>query len=287
MQIELCTSSAAARIVYPEAAKLYARIYGYPPDLQQWSRFYFANPYGDPLVALGYHDGHLIGHQALVPQQLVDDEGQISSYYLAISLLVDPAYRGLQHFLQLVGATTTAARERGAQFLLGFPNANSFALFQRCFGWRPLHETRLYNWRPSRHYAQPAAITALTTWRISKATGHPFDPVYRTWRSQACAYFTEQVNGRLSVVYKLPADRTLTVLDAATDQPAHGPADLAALLAHSGATQVRLTGIHAAAIGLDPAQLELHSDYVLRFSYAPLLTEPPPLRFSLLLSDVF
>jgi hypothetical protein len=48
-----------------------------------------------------------------------------------------------------------------------------------------------------------------------------------------------------------------------------------------------MSGVHAQALGFNLATLSQHGDYRLRLCYAPLVAEPPTIRFSLLLSDGF
>lgn len=287
MDITLITTTEAARAAFGAVAELFEQTYGYRPHEPSWARFYFANPYGEPLVALGYQAGRLVGHHALAPQLLVGPDGRHYPYYLSMSLMLHPEHRGLPPFHQLVSATTEAARARQAPFLLGFPNGNSHALFQRSFGWQTLLETGLYTWRPAAPLLAPTRVEVLATLRLSNAITPPGDASYREWRSRTCAYTAVQVEGRLAAIYKLAEDGTLTLLDVLTEQPEYAARDLGALMLWAAARQVRLTGVHALALGLDPDQLEQHNDYRLRMSYLALEEPPPALRFSLLLSDVF
>lgn len=287
MHITLIRSACEAEALFEAVERLFDSTFGYRPNKIAWSRFYFANPYGDAIVALGWNGDHLVGHHALVPHALTDSSGKVYRYYLAMSLMLHPDHRGFPAFHRLVAATTEAARAEGAPFILGFPNKNSYALFQRAFGWKTLVETELYNWRPATPAGPPHSIAALPHLRLTDEAGPPRDETYRQWRSLACPYHAELVNGRLAVIYKRERDDTLTVLDALTKCPEEAANDLAALLTHAGARQVRMTGVHARMIGLDPATMERHTDYRLRMCYAPLTDQPPPMRFSLLLSDVF
>ncbi|MFQ3661248.1 MAG: GNAT family N-acetyltransferase [Chloroflexaceae bacterium] len=289
MRIEILHSVEEARAILDEAANLFRVCFNRELDRRRWSQLYFLNPYGPPLVTLGYSDeGDLIGHSGMIPQKLVDANGGEYDYSLSISLMVDPRRReGFATFYTLFSAATSAARERGVPFLLAFPNANSYLLIKHGFGWRDLVESRLYDWCPERPGPSAARVVALEHFRLGDEIGHPFDATYRQWRSYDCPYRAEVVNDRLALIYKLTDDEILTVLDARTDHPNSVTHDLGALLAHTGATRVRMSGVHAQALGFDLANLSQHSDYRLRLCYAPLTAEPPPMRFSLLLSDVF
>lgn len=287
MRITLIRTAREAESVFEAVERLFHDTFGYRPGKMAWSQFYFVNPYGDAIVALGWNNDHLVGHHALVPHELTDSGGKVYRYYLAMSLMLHPDYRGFPAFYQLVATTTEAARAEGAPFILGFPNKNSYALFQRVFGWRTLIETELYNWHPAASADPPQEIAALPHLRLTDEAGPPCDETYRRWRSLSCPYHAELVNGRLAVIYKIERDDMLTVLDALTDRPEETANDLGALATHAGARRVRMTGVHARMIGLDPATMERHTDYRLRMCYAPLTGHPPSMRFSLLLSDVF
>ena len=130
-------------------------------------------------------------------------------------------------------------------FRSGFPNGNSYALFQRAFGWKTLLETELYNWHPATPVGPPRSVTPLPHLRLTDEPGPPCDKTYRQWRSLELPYYAERVNGRLAVIYKIERDGTLTLLDALTDAPQRTADDLAALLTYTGARQVRMTGVHA------------------------------------------
>jgi len=289
MRIEILHSVEEARAILDEAANLFRVCFNRELDRRRWSQLYFLNPYGPPLVTLGYSDeGELIGHSGMIPQKLVDASGREYDYSLSISLMVDPRRReGFATFYTLFSAATSAARERGVPFLLAFPNANSYLLIKHGFGWRDLVESRLYDWCPEQPGPTTASVVALERFRLGDEIGHPFDATYRQWRSYDCPYRAEVVNDRLALIYKLADDGILTVLDAQTDHPDSVTHDLGALLAHTGATRVRMSGVHARALGFDLATLSQHGDYRLRLCYAPLTAEPPTMRFSLLLSDVF
>lgn len=287
MDIDLITTTKAARAAFGSVAELFEQTYGYRPHEPHWARFYFANPYGEPIVALGYQAGRLVGHHALAPQLLAGPDGRHYPYYLSMSLMLHPEHRGLPPFHQLVSATTEAAKARRAPFLLGFPNGNSHALFQRSFGWQTLLETGLYTWRPDGPLLTTARIEVLAALRLSNELGPPGDATYREWRSRACAYTAVRIEERLTAIYKLAEDGTLTLLDVLSEQPEYAAHDLGALMLWAAARQVCLTGVHALALGFDPAQLERHNDYRLRMCYVALAEPPPALRFSLLLTDVF
>lgn len=288
MQIKIISSTAEARAVVDDVALLFRHCFARELDLQRWSQLYFYNPYGDPVIALGYDEDTLIGYSGMVPQQLLGRYGESYPYWLSISLMLHPQYReGFASFYELFGSITNAAKERKIPFLLAFPNANSFLLLKHCFGWKLLHETELYNWQPDPAATPQAQVIPLIRFRLSDEIGHPFDDLYRWWRNLSGPYNAELINGRLSIIYKIIDPHTLMVIDIMTDDPELVAYDLGALMRHTGTEQLRISGVHARMVGLSKDQLERHTDYTLRLCYAPLISDPPPLRFSLLLSDVF
>lgn len=289
MQVQVIASVEEARSVIDDVAALFRTCFNRELDRRRWAQYYFQNPYGAPIVTLGYHhDGRLIAHSGMIPQKLLASDGSEYDYCLSISLMVDPHHReGFTTFYKLFKAATEAAREREVPFLLAFPNANSYLLLKHGFAWRDLVESKLYDWQPDRALKPATSVVPLERFRLGDEIGHPFDDTYRQWRSYACAYRAELVNDRMAIIYKLLDDGILTVLDVQTEQPEAGAHDLGALVAHTGAAKVRMCGVHAQAAGFDVATLAQHGDYRLRLCYAPLTNDPPPMRFSLLLSDVF
>ncbi len=288
MQVKLISSAAEAKAALEDVVALFRSAFGREIDMKSWADYYFENPYGDPIVALGYDDGTLVGHYALVPQKLVDGDGHDHPYHLGISLMLHPQYRkGFQAFYELMNTALNAAREQKVPFLLTFPNANAFRLIEHGFKWRMMLETELYNWLPEQPYNTPARVVPLAQFGLSDELGHPSDETYRQWRSHSIPYKAELVNGRLGVIYKVLDTRLLMVLDVHTNQPELGAYDLSALLAQTGLEQARMSGVHARAIGLDPATLEQHTDYKIRMYSLPIACEVPRPRFSLLLSDIF
>ncbi len=288
MQIKVLTSVEEARSIVDDVAVLFRICFDRELDHQRWAQYYFLNPYGDPLITLGYSDdGVLIGHSGMVAQKLLANDGTEYPYCLSISLMVAPQHRGFANFYKLFSAAISAARSRGVPFLLSFPNANSFLVLKHSFGWRELVESELYDWQPDQPPLPTASILPLERFRLGDEIVHPSDATYYQWRSYASPYQAELVNDRLAIIYKLPDDGTLTVLDLQTEWPDCSSRDLGALVTHTGAKRVRMSGVHARAAGFDLANITRCSDYRLRLCYLPLTSDPPPMRFSLLLSDIF
>jgi GNAT superfamily N-acetyltransferase len=113
MKVTLIRSARDAEAVFDDVERLFQRVFGYRLDRRAWARFYFVNPYGDAIVALGWSGDLLVGHQALVPHAITDGHGREYRYYLAMSLMLHPDHRGFPAFHRLVATTTAVARQEG------------------------------------------------------------------------------------------------------------------------------------------------------------------------------
>jgi hypothetical protein len=91
----------------------------------------------------------------------------------------------------------------------------------------------------------------------------------------------------LRLVYKVIEPATLMLLDAWVEVGRNAAEILAQFANGMGFSEIRLTGYHAALLGVPDADLTPHEGYVVRFFGFPLAGEIPDIRFSLLLSDVF
>ncbi len=97
----------------------------------------FRPPAGQALIAIARDaasDGQIVGVLGFVPWE-VTASGESHSAYLAIDLVVDPAYRGRGIFKGLGKAALAAAASEGASFVWGFPNASAAHAWFNRFGW--------------------------------------------------------------------------------------------------------------------------------------------------------
>jgi hypothetical protein len=279
-------SSEECRAVLPEVAKLFSTVFLRPLPLPRWEQFYFRNPYGEPLVILGYDGGELIAHHALIPQILARGADEVLPYMLAISTMIDYRYRDLTVFFRIVDALHKGASAMAVPFIFGFPNAKSLVPF-KAFHYKPLFESPLCSWAPKtdgapEHVEPIQALSAPTTeW------SYPADPAYWAWRGHPLPLRRARVNGVLEVAYKGPEDGILTVLDLAASESVAANRALAALARRDGAAVVRLTKYHAGQAGVPASELVPHGNYTVRLTCHELTRPVPQIRFSLLLSDIF
>lgn len=272
----------------PEVAQLFATVFQrkFPADL--WEQLYLNNPYGDPYVALGYQGDQLVGHHALIPQRLVGQAGKCWPYLLSISLMVHPRFRKLSVFMGMVDALHSLVQEKGAPFILAFPNKQAAPLWEKVYGYRPLVQTELCNWRPPDSPATGnGRMGSPGETRSEPQCCCPEDSVYWNWRTQTNHARCCSVGKTLRLAYKVIEPATLMLLDLWAKEEQGAAERLARFARGLGFTEVRLTRYHAAQLGIPHADLIPHEDYVVRFLGFPLAEEVPKIRFSLLLSDVF
>jgi hypothetical protein len=285
-QIVSCAKDYRSRI--PEVAQLFSAVFqrGFPAD--RWNQWYLNNPYGDPYVALGYHEDRLVGHHALIPQKLVGGRGGSLRYFLSVSTMVHPRHRNLSGFLDMVNALHKEAGSAGAACILAFPNGSSAPLFEKLCGYKPMIQTELCNWRPTDPaVAASERMDGSLEMRGPAQFSHPVDTVYWNWRTQNNHARSCAVGETLHLVYKVIEPASLMLLDAWAEGQ-QNPAECLAHFANGlGLLEIRLTRYHAALLGIPDADLTPHEGYVVRFFGFPLAEEVPDIRFSLLLSDVF
>lgn len=102
-------------------------------DIWRWA--YLDNPHGEPYVTVCYDGEQMVGHYAMIPLPLTDGERAVSTY-LSMTTMVAASHRQHGLFVKLATATYDRARQRGAAFVMGFPNTMSAPGFQRRLGWK-------------------------------------------------------------------------------------------------------------------------------------------------------
>jgi hypothetical protein len=288
IQYQFFDTAKAYRIRMPEVAQLFSTVFQRAFPAEAWEQWYLNNPYGDPYVILGYCADELVAHHALVPQMLAGNRGERRRYFLSMSTMVHPRHRDLSGFLYMVDALHEKARDVGAGFILAFPNSSSAPLFEKLYGYKPMVQTELCNWRPP--HSEPAGSEPVDgPWEMrgKRQYSYPADSVYWDWRTQNNHARSCTVGGTLPLVYKVIEPATLMVLDAHVESDRDSAKCLADLANALGLSEVRLTRYHAALLGIPDIDLTSHKGYVVRFFRFPLAERVPDVRFSLLLSDVF
>jgi hypothetical protein len=285
-QILSCAKDYRPRI--SEVEQLFSTVFRRPFPIAEWTQWYLNNPYGDPHVVLGYHAGQLVGHHALIPQELVGERGETFRCLLSVSTMVHPSHRGLSGFLQMVDMLHEASREVEAAFILAFPNSSSAPLFTKLYGYKLLKQTDLCHWRPGAFTVAPGGrVHGVREARNTPQYSYPASSLYWNWRTQANHARRFSVGKTLQLVYKVIEPATFMLLDVKGTEGPDAAECLARCAQGLGLTDVRLTRYHAALLGIEDGDLAPHDGYVIRFLGFPLAEEIPEIRFSLLLSDVF
>jgi hypothetical protein len=288
VRYELITERSLYRKRLGEVSKLFSIVFERRFPASGWEQWYFANPYGAPVVIVGYDGGEMIAHNALVPQVLVKDGIHAPlKYRLSMSTMVDRRYRHVSVFQEITGRLHEWAAGEGTGFVVGFPNANSHLPGKVLFGYKTLLETPFMSWTPG---ASRAGLAIENLPAVSRAPGeysYPADSVYWDWRMQECTGGLVLLNETVELAYKVDGP-VLTVLDLGIRRLAVDTAELlGAFACAKGAGEVRLTGHHAVLANVPSLKCTSHGNYTVRMTACPLVGSLAKIRFSLLLSDVF
>lgn len=120
---------------YSGISKLFVDSFGKPLDQELWEWAYIKNPFGDPLVSIALHEGEVVGHYAVVPMNLENEEGVMSGF-LSMTTMVAPDFRKLRLFQRLAEMVYTRIENRNhPAIVFGFPNDNSAPGFIKRLGW--------------------------------------------------------------------------------------------------------------------------------------------------------
>lgn len=273
---------------YPGIAQLFKCTFGQPFDRQLWEQYYRHNPYGAPQVVLAVEGEQVVGHYGLVPQLLRDGGGRMVLYYLAITLMVAPAYQHGEVFVRLVREVHRVAQASRAEFLLAFFNEQSFTPMTTLFRWNLLVETPFFALEldPTEAAAIDAAPVEALTDGVRMTV--PYDATYWRWRSRRRPYRAYEIGRSLRLLYKALDAQTLDLVDLYVLDGAGAREALRRFGVQMGFRRVVMTGCHASELGYDLGALERWGAYTLRMCWYPLSRrERPNVHLNLWLSDVF
>jgi hypothetical protein len=146
---------------------LFNREYHRKVDSSQWLWIYTQNPLRRNDLVLAFCGPSLVGELGAVPLTLRHKDRLIGATRLQ-NLIVDPAYRSRGIYRESVMRLTRQLEQQGVDFVIGFPNDNSFPAFikhldYRHLGEMPLHRLTL-DVRPAEpgpayeHRARPDAV---------------------------------------------------------------------------------------------------------------------------------
>lgn len=283
--VEVVRSAAAYGPWRPAVAELFSKSFQRPFPEKAWDLYYRDNPYGEVIAAIALSGDKVVGHHAFIPQVLTRGDGQVLRYLQSISLMTDPGHRNV--FLKLVAASHTAAMKSDADFILSFNNPHGARPLRELFGHQPIVETPLLTWTPqSMAYATTLRISPAEKRAYGDEFTHPWCAQYWNWRTSLNGAKAVRLNDRTQLTYKISED-VITVLDLETGDQLSARDDLTSFSFHLDAPHFRISAYHAELIETFSNELVSHEDYVLRFYGRKLRRPVPPIRFSLLLSDVF
>jgi hypothetical protein len=130
-------------------------------DLWDWR--YRGGPEGEALIDVAEDGGRVVGHLAALPVTLERGEQTIKAA-MWVDLMVHPAYRNLDLFLDLAEANRAHCAAAGRALLFAFPNDRSFPVLKRMLDWQAVEDVAALE-APLSGLAQPAAPDA--GWRVS------------------------------------------------------------------------------------------------------------------------
>lgn len=120
---------------FSDIEKLFLEAFGKPLCFSMWKWAYQQNPFGEPLVSMAFCDEELVGHYAVVPMNLKNDE-QILHGYLSMTTMVSVNFRRHNLFKTLAERVYTRIKGReSAAVVFGFPNDQSAPGFKKRLGW--------------------------------------------------------------------------------------------------------------------------------------------------------
>src|SRR5436309_2607412 len=121
IDFQVIDNAAVYRSAIPEVCRLFEEVFGrqFPPEI--WEQWYFRNPYGDPLVVMGYVGSRAVAHHAFVPQRLINTAAEDLPYMLSMSSMVAEQWRSWTSFNQMMNLLHEGATQRGHTMTLVLP----------------------------------------------------------------------------------------------------------------------------------------------------------------------
>ncbi|UZD64739.1 GNAT family N-acetyltransferase [Marinobacter sp. AN1] len=117
--------------------KLFSQVFDEELSEDLWRWAYIDNPFGDPSVSLCLDEG-VVGHYAAIPYPLEDNARNEYSAFLSMTTMVASSHRKYGLFTKLATATYQELRDRGADWVMGFPNEMSAPGFRKRLDWTVL-----------------------------------------------------------------------------------------------------------------------------------------------------
>jgi len=109
----------------------------FPAALWDWR--YRRTPGGSAIIDVAVDGGRVVAHLAALPVRLERGEEALPAAQW-VDLMVDPAYRDLNLFLDLAEANRARCAAAGRELIFGFPNDRSHPLLKRLLDWQAVEE---------------------------------------------------------------------------------------------------------------------------------------------------
>lgn len=118
-----------------EIQHLYRLIFNREISLDEWRWLYEQTPLGPAVIAVAVNDrGQIVGHYGIQPR-VACVAGQSTTVGLGIGAMMLPEHRDLATFINLVKFIYPLCQQRGIQVIYGFPNQNSWTIFEKFLRW--------------------------------------------------------------------------------------------------------------------------------------------------------
>lgn len=126
---------------------LFERVFGRPmgasESIEHWRWEFARNPTGPEAIELVWDGERLVGQYAVSPRKVwFCGEARLAA--LSLDTMTDPDYGRQGIFSASAEACYAAMRERGFDFVFGFPNANSIHGFEKYLRWKTVMPTPVH-----------------------------------------------------------------------------------------------------------------------------------------------
>ena len=275
-----------------EIRNVFEKSYGEKIDAKKFRQIYECNPFGETKAVALKYDQKLVGYYGIVPQKLTleaDEKNEHKSYALGTSLMVLPQFRGMTALSKIMEKVDNHLKGSDFEFLIGFPNEESFTPLSRLLGWKVIISTRFFE------YDLPNSTTpkkeVYEGYKDVKASGWsvPYgDKKFIEWKGMCENYKFARIERSTVVVYKQLDNKRIDIVDVFGQNNSVSPKECLKSIGHcEGKNKAIITGHHAEAIGLDRNKLSIFNNQNVRLCSPNKDTIPDNLSFSLLMSDVF
>ena len=124
--------------------KLFSQVFQKDMSIQQFNRKYLHTPLGYSHHGLMFAEGTIVGAYNLIPYRY-RCFGAERLFGLSVDLMIAKEYRvGPFSVVEIAKLACDGAKQDGIDFLIGFPNENSYQLTKRLLKWRDIGELDFY-----------------------------------------------------------------------------------------------------------------------------------------------